>query len=188
MASENEFMSVFDAAAMLGVHVQTLRKLARQKKIPSFKVGRDWKFRKEALIRWADEQRSGKTYCTVLIVDDEQKICRALGRAMERFDCRVRHANDGAAGLRAVREDTPDLVLLDLVMPGMNGPQFLEELRKTHPSLPVVIVTGFPDSDLVEEATQFAPLMLLAKPVEPALLERTVRMAVGDKLAQGATR
>jgi len=70
-------------------------------------------------------------------------------------------------------------------MPGMNGPQFLEELRKTHPSLPVVIVTGYPDSELMQQATQYAPLMLLAKPIDSELLERTVRTAVGDKLTLG---
>ena len=190
MAGEKDFMNVSDAANLLGVHVQTLRRLARQKQIPAFKVGRDWRFRKEALVRWADAQHLNTGLdderCSVLIVDDDEKICRGLGRAMERFGCRVQYATDAREGLRLVRERTPELILLDLVMPGINGPQFLAELRKTHPSLPVVIVTGYPDSDLVKEATQFAPLMLLAKPVEPALLERTVRMAVGEKLAQGA--
>lgn len=192
MAGEKDFMNVSDAAALLGVHIQTLRKLARQKKIPAFKVGRDWRFRREALVQWADAQHLDEGHnderCSVLIVDDDEKVCRGLGRVMERFDCRVRLATEGKEGLRLIREMTPDLVLLDLVMPGMTGPQFLKELRKTYPTLPVVIVTGFPHSDLVKEATPFAPLMLLAKPVEPALLERTVRMAVGEKLAQGATR
>lgn len=68
-------------------------------------------------------------------------------------------------------------------MADMNGPQFLEELRKTHPDPPVVIVTGYPDSDLMKQATQYAPLMLLAKPAETDQLERTVRMVLGEKMA-----
>ena len=49
-------MNVSDAEALLGVHIQTPRSLAGQKKVPAFKVGRDWRFRKEALLRWTDEQ------------------------------------------------------------------------------------------------------------------------------------
>ena len=84
--------------------------------------------------------------------------------------------------MELVAQDVPDVILLDLKMPDMNGPQFLEELRKTHPDLPVVIVTGYPNSELMQEAAKFAPVMLLAKPVENALLERTVRTVVGAKL------
>ena len=50
------------------------------------------------------------------------------------------------------------------------------------PDLPVIIVTGFPDSELMTRAMELAPVMLLAKPVESALLERTVRVALGDRV------
>ena len=185
MVGAKEFLNVFDAAALLEVHVQTLRKLARQKKIPSFKVGRDWKFRKEALVRWADEQHrvgTGGSACSVLVIDDDEKISRALSRLLARFGCHVRQATGGAEGLALVARETPSLILLDLMMPGMSGLQFLEELRKTHPVLPVAIVTGFRDSELMEQATHYAPVMLLAKPVDPELLKRTVRIVVGDKM------
>lgn len=188
MVTESDVMNAVDAAAFLGVHVETLRKLARRNEIPCFKIGRDWRFRQAALVRWADGQRSKAIRGSVLIVDDDENVCRSLGRLVQQFGCRVRHATHGKIGLSLVQEELPDVVLLDLVMPDMGGAQFLQEVRKVHPSLPVVIVTGYPDSDLVKEAMQFAPLMLLAKPVEPELLGRTVRMAVGDKLARGATR
>jgi excisionase family DNA binding protein len=186
MPNKNEIMNVFDAAALLGVHVQTLRKLARKKEIPSFKVGRDWKFRKEALVRWADEQHSPGTEgrdCSVLVIDDEEKVCRVLVRMLARFGCSTRQATGGAEGLAMVEHEAPDLILLDLVMPDMNGPQFLAKLRETHPQLPVVIVTGYPDSDLITQAMQYAPVMLLAKPIDQVLLERTIRSQVGGKLA-----
>ena len=80
--------------------------------------------------------------------------------------------------------DPPDLVLLDLKMPDMDGPRFLEKLRKTQPDLPVVIVTGYPDSELMKEATHYAPVMLVAKPADAALLERTVRAVAGEKMAR----
>ena len=186
MATEEELMDAVHAAEFLGVHIQTLRKLAKQKRIPAFKVGREWRFRKEALIRWADEQgvtNPDETSCSVLIIDDEEKVCAALARMVERFGCRARQATDGQTGLELVARETPDIILLDLKMPHMNGPQFLAKLRDTHPYLPVVIVTGYPESDLMLEATKYAPVMLLSKPIEQEPLERTIRSFLGEKLS-----
>lgn len=117
----------------------------------------------------------------MLVIDDEERICKALVRVVERFGCRARAATSGADGLDLVARDVPDLILLDLQMPDMSGPEFLEELRKTHPDLPVVVVTGYPDSELMKQAARYAPLMMLTKPVDQALLERTVRVALGEK-------
>ncbi len=181
MATDSEVMNAVDAAAFLGVHVETLRKLGRRNEIPCFKIGRDWRFRKEALLRWADEQRSGGGDVSALVIDDEDHVGRAIARSLRLFGCRTRQAISGHQGLDMVAQEVPDVILLDLKMPDMNGPQFLKELRKTHPRLPVVLVTGYPDSDLMAQAMQHAPVMLLSKPVERELLERTVRSLVGNK-------
>lgn len=183
MVSGKDFMNVADAAALLGVHIQTLRRLARQKQIPAFKLGRDWRFRKEALIRWADDQHvEGHEAHTisVLVIDDEERMCSILTKILQRFGCRARHALDGITGLDLVAQETPDIILLDLVMPTMNGPQFLAKLRTTHPKLPVIIVTGFPDSTLMQQAMQHAPIMLIPKPVDIAALQRTIESIVGE--------
>jgi len=181
MMPNSDAMNALEAAAFLGVHVETLRKLARRNEIPSFKVGRDWRFRKEALVRWADEQRTVGAHCSVLVIDDEEQVCQALVRVVERLGCRARAATTGAEGLALVAREAPDLVLLDLLMPGMSGPQFLEELRMIQPELPVVVVTGYPDGELMAKAAQHAPLMMLSKPVDHVLLERTVRVVLGER-------
>lgn len=192
MASENDFMNGTDAAALLGVHIQTLRKLARQKKIPAFKLGRDWRFWREALVRWADAQHVENSYepgrCSVLIIDDEEKVCAALTKMVERFGCRARQTTDGQTGLELVVRGTPDIILLDFRLSKMDGPKFLAKLRQTHLHLPVVIVIGYPDSELMKEAARFAPVMLLSKPVEQAPLERTIRSQVGDRMPGGEQR
>ena len=183
MPNDNDFMSVFDAAAFLGVHVQTLRRLARQKRIPAFKVGRDWKFSRESIVEWAKAQHvddKDAIGCSVLVIDDEENVCKAMAGALKPLGCQTRYTTRAAHGLELVEEDLPDLVLLDLKMPDMNGPMFLRELRKTHPSLPVAVITGYPDSDLMQEAARYAPVMLLSKPVETELLYRTVQSVMGQ--------
>ena len=181
-----ETFDIREAASFLGAHEQTVRRLARRGAIPCFKVGRDWRFRREALLRWSDEQQRANGPCSVLVVDDDEEVCRVMGRLLGRIGCRVRQATSGKEGLDLVDAETPDLILLDLMMPDMNGPQFLVEMRKAHPALPVVIVTGYPDSELMKEAARHAPVMLLAKPVDDALLERTVRSVAGERMASAA--
>lgn len=187
MASDKEFINVFEASALLGVHDQTLRKLARQKRIPAFKVGKEWRFRREALMRWADEQSQVETAgknCSVLVIDDDEDVCQAHKRMLAQFGCHARTASGGLAGLELVAQHTPDLILLDLKMPDMNGPQFLAKLRQVHRDLPVVVATGYPDSELMKDAARYAPVLLLAKPIEAKLLERTVRTVMGETIAR----
>jgi len=121
--------------------------------------------------------------CSLLVIDEEEQACKSLGRVVERFGCRARSAPSGAAGLELIVREAPALILPNLLMPDMNGPQFLAALRKTHPDLPVVNVTGHPDSALMRQAAQHAPIMLLAKPVGPEPLETPVRSVLGERIA-----
>jgi excisionase family DNA binding protein len=188
MPTGKDFMNIPEAAEYFSVHIQTLRRLARQKKIPCFKVGRDWRFRKEALIKWADKQGIAKPdepRCSVLVIDDEEKVCKRMAEVLERLGCQVRFATTGEMGLELTAQVTPDLIFLDLKMPNMNGPEFLSRLRETEPTLPVVVVTGYPDSHLVHKAIQHPPVLLLPKPATQEQLERTLQSQFANKLRVG---
>jgi len=178
--TDSAVLNIREAAAYLGAHEQTVRKLARRGAIPAFKVGRDWRFRRDALQQWTESQQVGGPRASALVVDDEAQVASAMARMLERLDCRTRHTTNAVDGLALVEEEPPDLILLDLMMPGMNGPQFLAHLRQAHPTLPVVIVTAYPDSDLMLEAMRYAPVMLLSKPLAPEALERTLTSILGD--------
>ncbi len=189
MAGESDILNARDAADFLGVHVETLRKMARRNEIPCFKLGKDWRFRKEALVRWADDQRpvyaSNDNRWSVVVIDDEVRVCKVTVDALERLGCQAQYATSGPEGLDRIAEQQPDLILLDLHMPDMSGPQVLAELRREQPTLPVIIVTGYPNSDLMQQAMQFAPVMLLAKPLDRTLLERTIQSLLGEKHNMG---
>ncbi len=141
MRDDSNVMNAREAAAFLGTHVETVRRLARTGCIPCFKVGKDWRFQKDALEHWIQNQRIQCDGCNVLVIDDEEKFCEAIIRMLDDLGCCSRYALSGALGLEMIDGETPDLVLLDLVMPEMNGAQFLRKLRKKHPHLPVVILT-----------------------------------------------
>lgn len=187
MVSDDAVLNTRQTAAFLGVHVETVRRLARRAEIPSFKVGTDWRFSKETLRRWFEEQGPRTRPGTVLVVDDDPPVLRSISRMVERLGYRAQSATKGGEALGLVSHSVPDLILLDMVMPGMNGAEFLDELRLAHPDLPVVIVTGYPDSSLVHRAAQHAPVMLLTKPVDLAQLERTLRTVLGNPPRSGRT-
>ncbi len=177
MPRDPEILNIHEAATFLGSHEQTVRRLARRRGIPCFKVGRDWRFHRGALDEWT-RQHSRNGQSTVLVVDDEPEVCAAMSEILAEAGHRALCATDPLAALKMIGHMPVDLVILDLKMPGMSGPQFLARLRPTHPELPVIIHTGYPDSELMQEASLHGPLLLLPKPAQLALIERTVRMAL----------
>lgn len=114
----------------------------------------------------------------ILIVDDDQymrKVVRAMLTAIG-----IKHiheANDGPAGLDAIRQTTPDIVIVDWEMPTMDGLQFIRSVRSPQqfplPDVPIILLTGHADRWRVIEAARFGVHEYLLKPVSTkALMER----------------
>jgi DNA-binding response OmpR family regulator len=111
----------------------------------------------------------------VLVVDDDPTVSDVVRRYLEQDGCRVRLAADGFAGLAAVAADRPDLVVLDLMMPGLDGLEVCRRLRARLPGLPVVMLTA-----LGEEADRVVGLEVgaddyVTKPFSPRELALRIR-------------
>jgi len=103
----------------------------------------------------------------VLVVDDDPTVSDVVRRYLHQAGYRVRLATDGLAGLAAVRADPPDLVVLDLMMPGLNGIEVCRRLRRELPTLPIIMLTALGD-----EANRIGGLEVgaddyVAKPFSP---------------------
>ena len=175
------------AADLLGAHVETIRRLARRGEIPSYKIGKDWRFRRSALSLWAETHHLRRRPPLILVVDDERAIRETFRRSLEGQGWRVAVAADGEEALGCVAHETPDLVIFDLRMPGMNGVEFLKRFREASPDTPVMVATGYPDGELMAQALAITPVTLLAKPVEGTQLIRAVRVALRGVLDASAT-
>jgi two-component system, NtrC family, nitrogen regulation response regulator NtrX len=120
---------------------------------------------------------------SVLIIDDEPNIRRMLRGLLESEGYVVTEAADGAAGVeRAVTED-PDVVLLDLVMPRMDGLAALRGLAERKPRLPVVMMSGRATLQDAVTATRLGAFQFLEKPLGPEAVVSTVNGAVELKRA-----
>ena len=101
----------------------------------------------------------------ILVVDDAPEVCESLSRFLAAAGHRVASAANGREALIQVRNQTPDLIVLDLAMPEMDGPSFMEVARSylSLQTLPVVVLTGLGDSPMVERARRLNVSSVLAK-------------------------
>ena len=187
MRNSGDVLTTREAADLLRAHVETVRRLARREEIPAYKIGKDWRFRRDALLRWAETHHLRHREPHVLVIDDDKMIRDLLRQLLGPEGYRVATASEGEEALRYVSHGPPDLVLLDLKMPGMNGVEFLRRFREEHADVPVMVITGYPDSDLMAQAMRCGPVTLLAKPVKKTVLLRAVHIALSGSLARERT-
>ena len=108
--------------------------------------------------------RSGLGKATILVVDDEEVIRSLFKEVLEELGYTVIAAETGSEGLELVKQQDFDLVFLDLKMPGMDGAELFRQIRTIKPQLPVIIITGYPDSELMARALAQGPLGIMKKP------------------------
>ncbi len=118
----------------------------------------------------------------VLLVDDERDFANTLAQRLEMRNLKVGTAYDGADALTKLKEDEPDVVVLDLNMPGMHGLEVLAKTRKAYPNIQVIILTGHGTDKEEEEAKKIGSYDFLIKPADIDYLEQRIRKAFRKKL------
>jgi CheY-like chemotaxis protein len=118
---------------------------------------------------------------SILVVDDEPFNRLLLATVLRPLGHDVLEAADGDAGLKMVVDRVPDLVVVDLAMPGMGGAGFLKTLRRElRCDVPVVLYTATrPDAPMRDFVELFSISAILEKPSEPADIARVVKAALG---------
>ncbi|MBN1688030.1 MAG: response regulator [Candidatus Omnitrophica bacterium] len=110
----------------------------------------------------------------ILVVDDEETVRRFLSEFFERKGFEVLAVASGEEAIQAVRDEKPAMVLLDIVMPGMDGIVTLRKIREIDPKVGVVMATGLQDEMLARDATQLGAYAYVVKPFDLKYLELVV--------------
>jgi two-component system, cell cycle sensor histidine kinase and response regulator CckA len=115
-----------------------------------------------------------------LVVDDEAPVRRFAVRVLQHDGFRVLEAADGAEALELLqrRPENLDIVVTDIVMPRMNGVELMEALSVSHPQVPVVLMSGYASSELLELGIA-APCSIVAKPFSQERLLAEVHRCAG---------
>lgn len=116
----------------------------------------------------------------ILIVDDETDMCDLLGHLMVQEGLVPRVANDGRTALRMMRENEPDVMLLDMKMPGMDGMEIMQRAKEILPDLPIVIITAYAEVKGAIEAMKSGAHDYIGKPFEHHEVIRVVHRAVRE--------
>jgi signal transduction histidine kinase len=117
----------------------------------------------------------------ILLIDDEEVVLDSCLAILEDSDHDIAVASSGDEGLAKAREWSPDLVFVDLKMPGMSGLEVLEELRALDPTVVSVVFTGFATIASAVEAMQHGAFDFLPKPFTPDQLRAMVRWGLDQR-------
>ncbi len=117
----------------------------------------------------------------VLIADDEPEIGQTLGRLLHRNGLTPLLARDGKEALQLIRAGDPDVLLVDIKMPGMDGLELMRQVRELNPDLPVILITGFAEVRGAVEAIRAGAHDYLAKPFDHHEVVRVVLRALNER-------
>ncbi|WP_449244319.1 sigma-54-dependent transcriptional regulator [Desulfobacca acetoxidans] len=115
---------------------------------------------------------------TILVVDDEPPILQTLSGILQDEGFEVLTAQDGETALKVVEEETPDLVFLDIALPGMDGLEVLRHLKEQQPLTPVVMISAFGSVENAVKATRWGAYDFIEKPPHADKIIVTVRNAL----------
>jgi len=121
----------------------------------------------------------------VLVVDDNEDNVKIMSLILLGKGFEVRTARDGKAALRSIEQERPDVVLLDIMMPDMDGIEVLDRIRANpqSASLPVILVTGKGQDDDVLAGYKYGADYYITKPFTARHLLQGIRLVLGDETA-----
>lgn len=177
-AGEPDWLTLGQAAKFLGVAQSTIRKWSDQGRVPAFYTpGGHRRYRRGDLELFLERSGPGgrpRTGPLVLIVDDDERLREFVRVNLEHEGYAVAEAANAEEGLAAVEERAPALILLDVMMPGVDGWEMLRRVQERHGvgTIPVIMFSGKVDeADAPERGAQG----FIGKPFDPRQLIESTR-------------
>ncbi|SDN95520.1 Response regulator receiver domain-containing protein [Desulfonauticus submarinus] len=118
----------------------------------------------------------------VLIVDDEQEFCNSLAERMKTRGLEVATASSGAEAIQKLKKDNFDTIILDLVMPGMDGIETLKKIKQEMPEVQIILLTGQASVQKSVEAMKLGAFDFVEKPAEIKELLKKIQEAKNQKM------
>ena len=182
-AGEPDWLTLGQAAKYLGVAQSTIRKWSDQGRVPAFYTpGGHRRYRRgdlDAFLERSGPNSAAHAGPVVLIVDDDPRLREYVRVNLEMEGYSVREAGDAEEGLRVLEESTPDLVLLDVMMPDVDGWEMLRRVQERHGvgAIPVIMFSGQVDEQAAADATSRGAQGFIGKPFNPQqLIDQTKQL------------
>jgi CheY-like chemotaxis protein len=155
----------------LGAELKSIAEPIAGVKSVATKTGRD--FHKTDIYRKHNFEMPSK----VLLVDDEREFVQTLSERLMMRDMGSAVAYDGESALKLIKEDEPEVIIVDLKMPGIDGFDVLRKVKETRPEIEVIIVTGHGSEEDRQLCMDLGAFAYLQKPLEINVLSETIQQA-----------
>lgn len=178
----HNLMTVKETAEYLRIPLPTVYYLVQRGQLPAIQIGGRWRVKKDALDRDVlRNEEQGQP--TVLVVDDDVSLQSMFKLYLKKAGFSRLIVGSGKDAIAALNKQKFDLCFLDLQLPDITGDEIYAIAKDKYPELPIVIVTGYPDSQMLDNILKYGPVTVLKKPLQIDQLNQTFRM-----MGKGAAR
>src|SRR3989440_1364030 len=168
-------LPVKEPAKCLPIPLPTVYYLVQRGQLPAIQIGGRWRIKKDSLDKDVlKEDRAGQP--TVLVVDDDESLQDLFKIFLKKIGFSRVVVGTVKEALRALDKQRFDLVFLDLKLPDGPADDVYEAAKETDPDLPIVVITGYPDSEMLDRILARGPVTVLKKPLKVEQLQQTVRI------------
>ena len=169
-----ELMTVKETSQYLRIPLPTVYYLVQRGQLPAVQIGGRWRIKRSLLDR--DVLKSeGAGQPTVLVVDDDAQLQTVFKQFLKKAGFGRIVVGTGAEAISCVERQRFDLVFLDLQLPDISGDEVYRRIKEMQPDLPVVIITGYPDSEMMSRILRNGAVMIIQKPIDFSQLNSTVK-------------
>ncbi|MGD0352539.1 MAG: response regulator [Dehalococcoidia bacterium] len=181
-----ELLTTKEVASYLKLRPETVLRSVKKGEIPAIKVGGHFRFDKKQIDEWLHNNSTSKK--RILVVDDDEPIGRLFKETLEKNNYHVLTSGNGSKAIKLAQSWTFDLIFLDLKMPDMDGVETFRRIRRIDKSVPVVIITGYTASELLQKALKQAPFGIMKKPFGAKDILRSTENFLSGARAKGKAR
>jgi excisionase family DNA binding protein len=177
-------MTVKETAAYLRIPLPTVYYLVQRGQLPAIQIGGRWRVKKDLLDRDV-LRKEAEGQPTVLVVDDDEGLQNMFKLFLKKQGYARMVVGTGAEAIAAMKKQKFELCFLDLQLPDTTGDEIYKQAKEIQADTPIVIITGYPDSQMLDNILKLGPVTVLKKPLKVEALQQTMQM-LGHKLTQKA--
>jgi excisionase family DNA binding protein len=171
----HNLLTVKETAKYLRIPLPTVYYLVQRGQLPAIQIGGRWRIKKNALDKdILKEEKSGQP--TVLVVDDDESLQNLFKLFLKKIGFSRVVVGTVKEAIAVLEKQKFDLVFLDLKLPDGPADDVYDFVKREQPDCPVIIITGYPDSEMLDRILSKGPITVLKKPLKTEQLQQTVKI------------
>jgi len=175
-----DLITVKETSKYLRIPLPTVYYLVQRGQLPAVQIGGRWRIKRKLLDR--DILKNEQTLRpVVMVIDDEEAIRGLFSKFLSKSGVDSLLAQNAEEAIKAMEKSKPDMIFLDLNLPDLPGDELYLHIKGKYPDVPVAVITGYPDGEILNRILSSGPVTVLKKPLEFSQLEGLLKMIVGSK-------